>query len=164
MECATQNLLQTTICTLPAVNVFCGKCKVLIGFSLLQIGLVGGLIYSFVILTIKIAIILQYLRIFSAGRDTTFWVYHVLIWVHIAYYLINPFLQIFHCYPVEKNWKPWIKEGHCMGFNGVHVLSSSINSASDIFIFIVPQKVIWNLQTSFKKKIGVSAIFFVASL
>lgn len=135
-----------------------------IDFSLLQIGLVAGVIYCFVILTIKLAILLQYLRIFSIGRDTTFWVYRALIWLHIAYYLINPFLQIFQCYPVEKYWKPWIREGHCMYAYGVHVFSASVNSASDIFIFIVPQKIIWNLQMSLEKKIGVSAIFFVAFL
>ena len=126
--------------------------------------LVGGIIYSFGTLTIKIAILLQYLRIFSAGRDTTFWVYHVLIWVHVVYYLITPFLQIFQCYPVEKYWKPWIKGGHCMDYHRVRVISASFNSASDILIFIMPQKVIWNLQTSFKKKIGVSAIFLVGFL
>lgn len=164
MEYATQNSLKTVICTLPAVNVFFGKFKVLIGLPLLQLALVGGVIYNFVILTIKTAILLQYLRIFSVGRDTTFWVYHVLIWAHIFYYLINNFLLIFHCYPVEKYWKPWIKGGHCINFDEGHVVNASFNSASDIFIFIVPQKVIWNLQTSFRKKIGVSAIFLAGFL
>lgn len=91
MKSATQNPFKTIICTLPAVNVFFGKFKVLIGLPLLQIALVGTVIYSFVILTIKIAILLQYLRIFSFGRDTTFWVYQVLIWAHIFIILQTTF-------------------------------------------------------------------------
>lgn len=123
-----------------------------------------GCLYGFTILTIKVSILLQYLRIFSTRKDTAFYVYHILIWLIMVYYLVYAFIEIFYCNPVEKNWKPWIKGGHCMDFKTTNIVTATFNSTSDIIILIAPQKVIWNLQMSLKKKIGVSAIFFVGSL
>lgn len=125
---------------------------------------VAATTYGFVILPIKIAILLQYLRIFSIGRDKLFWVYHTLIWLHILFYLICAFLEIFSCNPVEKYWKPWIKEGRCLDVKAINIVAASFNSVSDISILIMPQKLIWNLQMSLKKKIGISMVFLTGGL
>lgn len=154
-----ENYLYATNCEL-----FLGNCKVLIRFFILQLMRVVATSYGFVILPIKIAILLQYLRIFSIGRDKLFWFYHIFIWLHIFFYLICAFLEIFACNPVEKFWKPWIKEGRCLDVKAINIIAAAFNSVSDITILIMPQKLIWNLQMSFKKKIGSSMIFLTGGL
>lgn len=46
----------------------------------------------------------------------------------------------------------------------ITIAMAGFSSALDFSLLIVPQKVIWNLQMSFKRKIGVSAIFLVGLL
>jgi hypothetical protein len=40
-----------------------------------------------------------------------------------------------------------------------NIVSAIVNFASDTIILVLPQKVIWGLNMSFKKKIGVVALF-----
>lgn len=159
MEYEAQKLLETTICTLLAATFYLREFKLLIGLFIVQLTRVGASTYDFVIITVKIAILLQYLRIFSRGRDKLYWAYHILIWLHILFYLTSAFLQIFPCNPVEKYWKPWIKEGRCLDTKIIYIATASFNSVSDISVLIMPQNVIWNLQMSLQKKIGISMVF-----
>lgn len=41
----------------------------------------------------------------------------------------------------------------------IYVVESVINAVSDVSILILPQFVIWNLQISMKRKIGISGMF-----
>lgn len=125
---------------------------------------VATVTYGSVICTIKIAILLEFLRIFSPGRrHITFWIYHFLIWLNFLFYVVVSFLIIFPCQPIERYWKPWIV-GRCMDVLTINVVTASFNSASNLSILILPQEVIWNLQMSLKKKVGVSAIFLAGVL
>ena len=116
------------------------------------------------VFTIKLAILLEFLRIFSPGRShNTFWIYYILIWLNFFFYVIILFLCVFPCQPIKKYWKPWI-DGRCLDTTRLPVVNACVNVASDISLLIVPQKVIWNLQMSFKRRVGVSAIFLVGLL
>ena len=120
-------------------------------------------IFGPIIFTLKLSILLQYLRIFWSGsRNSTFWVYHIVIWLNLLFYLTLTFIEIFMCNPMHKSWKPWTK-GRCMDFKAVNVISGTMDSVSDISILIVPQKVIWNLSLSNEKKMGASAIFLIGT-
>ena len=51
-----------------------------------------------------------------------------------------------------------------MDINAINLGAAFLNSASDISILIVPQHVIWKLQISRAKKIGISAVFLTGVL
>lgn len=140
------------------------SAKVLMNFLILQQFRIAIIIYGFAVFTIKLAVLLEFLRIFSPGQNnSTFWIYHSLIWLNFLFYVIVTFLNIFPCQPLEKLWKPWI-DGRCLRMPKVTLAIACFNSALDISLLIIPQKVIWNLQMSFKRRIGVSAIFLVGLL
>ena len=141
-----------------------GKSQILINFPLLQQTRVSAVVYCCAVFTIKLAILLEFLRIFSPGRNNnTFWIFHILIWLNFLFYVIIVFIHIFPCQPIEKFWRPWI-DGRCLDSPGLNVAVASFNSASDLSLLIAPQKVIWNLQMSFKRRLGVSAIFLAGLL
>ena len=140
------------------------QAQILPDFAPLQDARVTTALYFFGLLTIKLAILLEFLRIFSPGRSNfTFWVYHTLIWLNLLLYVTVSFLTIFLCQPLEKYWKPWI-DGRCLNGKRMNVVISCLNSASDLSLLIVPQRVICNLHMSFKRRFGVSAIFLAGIL
>lgn len=137
---------------------------VLMDFLQLQHIQVGIVIYFFAVFTIKLAILLEFLRIFFPGRsNNTFWIYHTLIWLNFLFNDIVSFLFIFPCQPTQRYGKPWIK-GRCLSVIILNIAVACFNVASDLSILIVPQKVIWNLQVSLKKRAGVAVIFFAGLL
>lgn len=145
-------------------DLLMAKRKVLMNSLPSQHTRVAAAAYGLVICPIKVAILLELLRIFSPRRsDITFWIYHILIWLNFGFFIIVSFLHIFPCQPIEKFWKPWI-DGRCMDVATINIVTASFNSASNLSILILPQNVIWNLQMTFKKKLGVSAIFLAGVL
>lgn len=122
-------------------------------------------IYSVVIFLIKFSILLQYLRVFLPLKqhNAMFWTCHALIWLNLVLYLLFLFFTIFSCKPINKYWNPFIS-GNCLNTFAINVISPLINTTSDIVIVILPQPIIWNLQISFKKKIGLSTIILVGVL
>ena len=122
--------------------------------------------YAPTIFFIKLSILLQYVEIFVPGQTKTgtYWACHAIIWLNFIYYTISLFLEIFPCSPIAKAWDPLIVEGACLNTRVINMASAGINAVSDIVILVLPQVVIWRLQMSFSKKVGVSAVFFVGVL
>lgn len=115
--------------------------------------------YCISILSVKLSILLLILRIFlSVDRDIFFWITHLLIMVNSIFYIISFFVAIFLCSPREKIWNPDMP-GTCLDNKTLYIFSAGFNVASDITMISVPIYLIWTLQMSTKRKIGVSAIF-----
>lgn len=91
-------------------------------------------------------------------HNAMFWACHILLWLNFVFYFVTFFLGLFPCMPIKKNWNPWIK-GRCMNVLMIYVVESVINAVSDVSILILPQFVIWNLQISLKRKIGIFGMF-----
>ncbi|KAJ4288366.1 hypothetical protein N0V90_011600 [Kalmusia sp. IMI 367209] len=140
------------------------KLKALSGFLFNIIA--GSTVHGVVIMLLKSAIILDLLRIFSprGQRSTFFWTCHLLLWTNVLFYTICTFLEIFGCQPREKLWNKLIPGGHCININALTVASGAINLPSDLCIVLLPQRAIWRLNLSKRKKMGISAIFAVAIL
>ncbi|KAK7743727.1 hypothetical protein SLS62_010458 [Diatrype stigma] len=91
--------------------------------------------YFPLILSIKLCILLGYLRIFKVDRPTKW-----SIWVGVAvctiFYVVTFFVDIFRCKPVEASWNPTI-EGTCLSFAAFPWATGIFNMASDFYIFIM---------------------------
>lgn len=62
------------------------------------------------------------------------------------------------CIPLATIWEPWLM-GKCMDKKILDITTAYFNLVMDLFILLLPQTVIWKLQMSRNKKIGVSIIF-----
>ncbi|KAF2179435.1 hypothetical protein K469DRAFT_641330 [Zopfia rhizophila CBS 207.26] len=124
---------------------------------------IATILYGCSVIPLKIAIILQEIRVFVPYgiRDFTFWAGHILIWVNTAFYVACTFVELFGCSPRQKFWDPLIQGGYCVDTLTIHIVSSSFNAASDILILILPQRVIWTLNLTKKRKWGLSAVFLI---
>jgi hypothetical protein len=115
---------------------------------------------------LKAAILLDLIRIFSpkGQRGAFFWTCHICIWLNVIFYTTCTFLEIFACQPREKLWNKLLPGGKCINSNALTLASGIINLPSDLVIFILPQRIIWNLHLSRRKRFGISTIFAVALL
>ncbi|KAL7621866.1 hypothetical protein AAE478_007366 [Parahypoxylon ruwenzoriense] len=128
---------------------------------------VSASFYIGVVLTIKAAILLEWMRIFvpHGVRNKFFWICNGILCANTIFYIVVLFLVNFACVPVEKNWNPLYVGGSCpVNTNAVNLASAALNLCSDIFILLLPQRVIWGLKMNTKTKTGVSIIFAIGLL
>ena len=124
----------------------------------------GDMVYSISLAFTKISILLLVLRIFlSVQRDKFWWLTQFLIVVNSIFYTIFFFVPVFLCFPRAKIWTPDMP-GHCLKIEILYLASASFNMISDIAMLSVPIYLIWNLQMSTQRKIGVSLIFGTGAL
>lgn len=62
------------------------------------------------------------------------------------------------CRPLSKIWKPW-QDGTCFDKKALDVTTGYFNLGIDLVMLWLPQNVIWRLQMTRSRKIGVSVIF-----
>jgi hypothetical protein len=113
----------------------------------------------------KSAIILEWIHIFvpMRTRNAFSWTGHILIAVTVAFYVAFLVTTQFYCSPREKIWHTWLP-GTCLNRRLIDSSSALFNAVLDFVIFILPQRVIWSLNISTSKKLGVSLIFSIGLL
>ncbi|KAI0468865.1 hypothetical protein F4859DRAFT_186176 [Xylaria cf. heliscus] len=66
---------------------------------------------------------------------------------------------------LKRIWDPTITIGHCyVDANGLYLAGTIINLISDLAILVTPQRVIWRLNMTRNKKLGISFIFAIGIL
>jgi hypothetical protein len=115
---------------------------------------------------LKVAILLEWMRIFNptSTRNSFFWTCHTILWINVLFYSASFFAINLACFPREKIWDVTIIEGHCIDQNNLYLAGTIVNLISDVAILFIPQKVIWTLNMSLHKRIGVSLIFAIGLL
>ena len=122
---------------------------------------VGQIVYGLAAAVIKSTILLLYLRVFSPRRWTAFDnAIRGFVLIVCLFYLGLTFAKIFQCVPREKIWIP-STPGTCVNLAALLDASGLFNILSDTAILLVPIKGLWTLQVSFRKKIGIYAVFTV---
>jgi hypothetical protein len=127
-------------------------------------------IYALIIIPLKVAIILQIRRIFIPhnrslhARPILLWIIDSFLVLNVMFYIALFLFQFLSCRPLAHAWNPLVA-GTCVKDKMVlHIVSASINTASDLIIVILPQPVIWRLELSIKRKWGLSAVFLLGGL
>lgn len=107
-------------------------------------------------------ILLEWIRIFaSAGPRTAFnWTCYILGTVNILLYIGSILTDSVSCVPREYWWDRTIM-GHCADTRNLPIVTGVLNAVIDLFILLLPQAIIWRLQMSSRKRLGVSFVFFV---
>lgn len=115
---------------------------------------------------LKAAIIIDWIRIFVPGptRNKFFWCGWALIGLNTGFYVVGILTENLACVPFQYTWDKTIPGGHCRIGGAIKVATTAIDFVSDLAVTILPQQVIWRLQMSTKKKIGVSVLFGIGIL
>ncbi|KAI1744290.1 hypothetical protein F4680DRAFT_444319 [Xylaria scruposa] len=118
--------------------------------------------YAVMMFFAKTAILLEWIRIFVADRQRNAFFYAActLIGVNLGVYGAGAIATGLACIPREKLWHPWIS-GRCIDRHTLDSFTAFVNLAIDLGILLLPQKVIWKLQMSKQRKIGLSILFSV---
>lgn len=110
--------------------------------------------------TIKISILLFYIRIFSVLKNFT-----RIVWIAIAVLaatgLANILISIFSCTPIRAFWDP-LTPGTCIDEVAYYYWTAIFNCITDLFILVAPMPVIWNREL--KHKVAVTALFLIGGL
>ncbi|KAH7329669.1 hypothetical protein B0I35DRAFT_474242 [Stachybotrys elegans] len=135
-------------------------------FDVLRIVFLASNMYDCTMLSLRVAILLEWVTIFSPPGSQRRWLYLTCMSVmgfNILYFICSTTAHNFECIPYERIWNRTIP-GACADFRPEYVVTSSINLVTDLVIFLVPQRTIWGLQMSLKKKLGLAFVFFVGML
>jgi hypothetical protein len=131
-----------------------------------QLILIYGCCYSAVLPLIKSAILLDWCRIFvpvDRTRNFFWWGCMAVICLQGIWGLLCILLLNMQCRPHAAIWKFYLPN-KCYSLPDVILTSASVQVASDIIMFFLPQRIIWRLQMNWQKKLGVSVIFGVGIL
>jgi hypothetical protein len=163
------NIPITTIAILPLVSNGMGRdiwtlqSEQIYTFG--KLFFLNGVLYFAEITLLKLALLFFYLRIFPHRRV------RLVIWYTVAFnsvtgimfVLVTAFLQ---CRPISSFWTLWdgMHAGKCLDRNALAWANATISIALDIWMLILPLSQLKKLQLSWKKKLGVSAMFSVGFL
>ena len=126
---------------------------------------VSDIHYPFSVSIIKLAILLFYVRLFGSRKGFRNILYATGALV-ISWFIGSTFAAIFRCTPISAAFilDGVLQEQHCIDTNAWFISTSVFNVLLDIWILALPLFVIWTLQLSFRRKVGVSGIFLLGAL
>jgi hypothetical protein len=119
------------------------------------------ILYSVLMFTAKLSVLMLYLRVFVPPRSKNTWVYYSILFVigfNALFYIANTFIEIFSCTPREKIWNPTIP-GYCINVYGVIIGTAALNMILDFMMILIPMGVIWQLQMGRKRRVEISIVF-----
>lgn len=110
----------------------------------------------------KIAILALYHRLFPNKkiRLVVWIIFGVLVGLTISTVITG----LVSCRPFEANWNPELPGARCINKEAFFRYGSIPNILTDIVMLILPVKIVWNLHTSTRLKIGLTVTFLVGSL
>jgi hypothetical protein len=114
-------------------------------------------IYNLALTITKVAILVQYIRIFPI-RHFRCACYAVLCIV-IACGAWGVFGNVFICYPIGFLWDRTVKDGRCMDDNIVWFTTAGLNIFQDVVILFMPIRVIRSLTITRSQKKGLITMF-----
>lgn len=117
------------------------------------------ILYNPAICLVKLAILIQLLRIFAPARTTKmYWACISLSIITVLFYIVCLFLRVFQCSPREKIWNPNVP-GTCIGVQATVIASASLNVVLDFVMLLLPVTRAWQLQIPKSKKWAIAVVF-----
>ncbi|EMF11055.1 uncharacterized protein SEPMUDRAFT_48267, partial [Sphaerulina musiva SO2202] len=125
---------------------------------------VGEIFYITTVMATKVAVILLYLRIWTAESITK--AFRLACWIGIGVVVLTAlafdFAFIFQCSPVSHYWN-YIggQTGSCIDSYSLLYAFGALNILYDFIVFLLPIYSLLQLNIATQKKLGVYALFFV---
>lgn len=122
------------------------------------------MIYGPTVFFAKLSLFLLYLRIFSPDRWTRLMIYLGAITCFICY-MVTAVTMTALCIPRhEESWIIALLSSRCHKAITMTYVQGVFNIVSDFYLLLLPIPVVWKLQLTLRKKIGISAIFMTGLL
>jgi hypothetical protein len=134
---------------------------------LLQWANIAQVIYCPLCFLVKMAILLQYLKLFAPSRSANkvmFFGSWITIIATLIAYVVFTFWTLFYCTPRRMIWYKLIPGGKCHNVNNIILAQGAFNMASDIIILLLPTASLWQLSVPLTKKIFVTLLFAMGLL
>ncbi|KAJ4347712.1 hypothetical protein N0V95_005166 [Ascochyta clinopodiicola] len=131
---------------------------------LLKLFYVCQMLYIAVQIFSKVAILALYSRLFPDFITWFRWSVRGMITFMFVHGLVFFLLVIFQCWPIKSIWDKTVTDARCLpvsaaiGFTG-----AALSIVEDVIILLLPLPLVWKLQMSTKKKIGVIFLISVGS-
>lgn len=74
------------------------------------------------------------------------------------------FLLCFQCRPIAAIWDFTIPGRVCLPLNPLQLTSGLVHLVSDVAIFLLPQRSIWRLNLSRRRRLGLAVVFSLGAL
>ena len=108
--------------------------------------------------TVKLSILTFYYRIFITRvfrRVVLATIVFIALWI-----LTITIVLALECRPTAKFWNPLLP-GKCFNLVAVSYFTNITNLLTDLWIFFLPIPVIWGLQISKEKRLGLCGVFLI---
>jgi hypothetical protein len=161
------------LCVFIGVNIAgaaAGSGRHMWDLTIEQMPTIGKHFYAIFILSLlcqlsaKLSVLFQIKRIFTTKqRGLLWWVAWASIILNILGYTGLTFTTIFQCHPIHKSWNASVP-GTCIPQAVNNLGSSIVNIASDSGALLLPVIGVWHLQMDTWRKIGILAVFGIASV
>lgn len=124
---------------------------------------VMGNIYVVVLALLKVAMLSEWSRILVPRNNRTssvfWWGCMIMIAIQVLACVGNVIALNVQCIPHQASWDFTILDAKCFPLYTLQLSSGIIYLTTDIIMFFMPQHLIWTLQMSWKKRLGVSVVF-----
>lgn len=111
--------------------------------------------------TIKVAILLLYYRLFP---NKTFRRVIYGMGTLVLLCLVSTFFSfLLQCLPIRSFWQHQVAH-HCFVQNPFYLAAASLSLVSDVFILVMPMPMVWALNISRQRKMGLSLVFLLGGL
>ncbi len=125
--------------------------------------LVGISIFYFAGVNIpKMAILALYRRLFPNKSNR--YVIYALMGILIGLTISTVVTALVACIPFAANWDPTLPGARCINKEAFFRWGSLPNIITDIVMLILPMRIVWNLHTTTRLKIGLTITFVFGSL
>ncbi|KAK0716294.1 hypothetical protein B0H67DRAFT_582799 [Lasiosphaeris hirsuta] len=149
------------------IGYFVHQWDVILG-KLIDLGYfvsVGGVFYSVTLPLLKVAILLEWTELFvPRGTRNYFWyTCYTLMAIQALFGIAAVVALNLICIPYKAIYD-FTVAGRCFNKHNMDLTSACIHLATDVIMVFLPQRVIWGLQLSLRKKLGVSVVFSLGLL
>jgi hypothetical protein len=121
--------------------------------------------YVIVQCSARMAILLLYQQVFDTGSTAWFGlVIKICLVLQMVKETIFLFLIIFECLPISAVWDKSITDAKCLNLSLISLVGAIFSIGTDVVLALLPIPMLWKLQVSRAKRVGIAFVFVVASL
>ena len=110
----------------------------------------------------KLAILALYRRLFPNKSNR--YVIYALMGILIGLTISTVVTALVACIPFAANWDPTLPGARCIDKEAFFRWGSLPNIITDIIMLILPMRIVWNLHTTTRLKVGLTITFLFGSL
>jgi hypothetical protein len=126
------------------------------GIILYKYLVAAQLVYMVALWACRLSGLLFYSRLGNNLHRFNFWFWSALAFIS-ATMIVQILLIALQCIPLKRLWDPTV-EGTCLGDYAVFIPTAALTIVCDAVILLLPFSIVWNLQATTRRKIGLGVV------